>query len=180
MRRCRTCGAALEAGANFCGHCGSAITITAPMIPVLSPARAPSSRNTSVVAVPSASPPARRIRPPAPASVSVRYGPTRAQPRRVRPKSRFLAAALEWAFPGLGVMYVGRFWTGALVLLGTFIATGVAVSRAMASSPNAQFEDVLTFLAWLLLAHLVWLLLRMIWAWRLASRATRLYRLYAG
>jgi hypothetical protein len=107
----------------------------------------------------------------------------RAQPRQAKParpiyaKSRLLAAALEWLFPGFGVMYADRFWKGALVLLGTFIATGAAVVIAMEGAPNPQFEDVLGFLSWLILAHFVWLLVRMIWAWRLAARATRLSRM---
>jgi hypothetical protein len=101
-------------------------------------------------------------------------------PRRpIYPKSRLLAAALEWLFPGFGVMYVDGFWKGALVLLGTFIATGVAVSVAMNNANGAQVEDIVDFFIWLFLAHLVWLLIRMIWAWRLASRATRLSRLTA-
>jgi hypothetical protein len=100
--------------------------------------------------------------------------------RPVYPKSRLLAAALEWLFPGFGVMYSGGFWKGALVLLGTFIATGVAVSVAMSNATGAQVEDIVDFFLWLFLAHLVWLLFRMIWAWRLASRATRLSRMYGG
>jgi zinc-ribbon domain len=181
MRRCRTCGAELEAGANFCGHCGSAITITTPVVPANAQTRISSSRSTSVVAVP----PARRIAPPPRASASVRYGPipTRAtqrlvaQSRRYYPKSRLLAAALEWLFPGFGVMYAESFWKGALVLLSTFLATGVAVSVAMSNANGAQLEDAVNFIVWLFVAHLVWLFVRMIWAWRLASRATRLARL---
>ncbi len=181
MRHCRTCGADLEAGANFCGHCGSAITITTPA--VSSDMR---TRVTSAVAVP----PGRPIAPPPKASVSVRYGPEplRAPSRQIiqrpptprhatYPKSRFLAATLEWIFPGFGVMYAGRFWTGALVLLSTFLATGVAFSVALSNSSNAQLEDVVNFVVWLFVAHLIWLVFRMIWAWRLASRATRLARL---
>jgi hypothetical protein len=98
----------------------------------------------------------------------------------VYPKSRLLAAALEWLFPGFGLMYASGFWKGALVLLGTFIATGVAVSVAMNNANGAQVEDVVDFFLWLFLAHLVWLLIRMIWAWSLASRATRLARMYGG
>jgi len=117
----------------------------------------------------------------------VRYGPRPvgaqprlATPRRpIYPKSRLLAAALEWLFPGFGVMYVDGFWKGALVLLGTFIATGVAVSVAMSNANGAQVEDVVDFFLWLFLAHVAWLLIRMVWAWRLASRATRLSRLIA-
>ena len=116
----------------------------------------------------------------------MRYGPipVRAQPRPIArkrpiyPKSRLLAAVLEWLFPGFGVMYADGFWKGALVLLGTFIATGVAVSVAMNNANGAQVEDIVDFFIWLFLAHLVWLLIRMIWAWRLASRATRLSRMY--
>jgi hypothetical protein len=51
----------------------------------------------------------------------------------------------------------------------------------IAAPPNAngaQVEDIVDFFIWLFLAHLVWLLIRMIWAWRLASRATRLARMY--
>jgi hypothetical protein len=142
-------------------------------------------RVTSAVAAP----PGRPIAPPPRASVSVRYGPepVRSPPRQiiqrpstprrpVYPKSRFLALTLEWIFPGFGVMYAGRFWTGALVLLSTFLATGVAFSVALSNSSNAQFDDVVDFVVWLFVAHLIWLVFRMIWAWRLASRATRLAR----
>ena len=100
--------------------------------------------------------------------------------RPVYPKSRLLAAALEWLFPGFGVMYASGFWKGAFVLLSTFIATGVAVGVAMNNANGAQVEDVVDFFLWLFLAHLVWLLIRMIYAWRLASRATRLARVYGG
>jgi uncharacterized membrane protein len=89
-----------------------------------------------------------------------------------------MAAALEWLFPGFGVMYASGFWKGAFVLLGTFVVTGVTVSVAMNNAHGAQVEDVVDFFIWLFLAHLVWLLIRMIWAWRLASRATRLARIY--
>jgi hypothetical protein len=179
--RCRTCGATLEAGANFCGECGSAVTITSPAIPANAQSRASSSRITSVVEVPSLRP----IRPPPRAGVSVRYRPPpmRAQPRPAArrrptyPKSRLLAAILEWLFPGIGLMYADGFWKGALVLLGTFIATGAALNAALSNAGGAQPEDVLNFIVWLFLAHLVWLLVRVIWAWRLAGRATRLSRL---
>jgi zinc ribbon protein len=181
MQRCQTCGAELEAGANFCGHCGSAIIITTPAIPQNAQTRVSSPSATTVVAVP----PARRIAPPPRASATIRYGPipTRATQRpvapsrRYYPKSRLLAAALEWLFPGVGVMYADAFWKGALILLSTFIATGVAVSVAMSNANGAQLEDVVDFVVWLFVAHLIWLFLRMIWAWRLAGRATRLARL---
>jgi hypothetical protein len=74
-------------------------------------------------------------------------------------------------------MYADRFWKGALVLLGTFIATGAVLNVALSNAGGAQPEDVLDFIVWLFLAHLVWLLVRVIWAWRLAGRATRLSRL---
>jgi hypothetical protein len=91
-----------------------------------------------------------------------------------------LAASLEWIVPGFGVMYAGGFWKGALVFISTFIATGVAVSVAMNNANSAQLEDVVDFFVWLFLAHLVWLFIRVIWAWRLAGRATRLSLRYSA
>jgi hypothetical protein len=133
------------------------------------PARLAPARKTRVVAAVS---PARRVQ----QAQRVQPPSTVSRPR-VRAKSRFLAALLEWIFPGFGLMYAGSPWKGALVLFGTFIATGAALLYAIGSAPTMHFEDAVNFFVWLFLAHLVWLCMRVIWAWRIAGRNTRLARL---
>jgi hypothetical protein len=80
-----------------------------------------------------------------------------------------VAAALEWVTPGLGMMYIGRFWLGALVLVGTLFATILIIGVAIANATEVRLADALNFLSWILIAHILWLLTRTMWTWQLAE-----------
>jgi len=87
----------------------------------------------------------------------------------VRARSRLVAAALEWITPGLGMMYIGNFWLGALVLVGTLFTTVMLIGVALANATQVSLADAVNFLGWLLLLHSFWLLTRTLWAWKLAA-----------
>jgi hypothetical protein len=84
-------------------------------------------------------------------------------------RSRFLAAILELVTPGLGMMYVGNFWLGALVLVATLFATFLLIGVAMANAQVVHLADAVNFLGWLLLAHILWLVTRMFWVWNMVE-----------
>jgi hypothetical protein len=74
---------------------------------------------------------------------------------------------LELVTPGLGMMYIGDFWLGALVLVATLFATFLLIGVAISTAQVVHLADVLNFLGWLLLAHLLWLITRMFWVWNM-------------
>jgi hypothetical protein len=77
---------------------------------------------------------------------------------------------LELITPGLGMMYLGSFWLGALVLVSTLFVTLLLCGVAVANAEVARLADVLNFLGWLLLAHILWLVTRVLWVWKRAER----------
>jgi hypothetical protein len=85
----------------------------------------------------------------------------------VRARTRFLAATLELVTPGLGMMYAGNFWLGALVLVSTLFTTILIIGVAITNAGVVRVADVINFLGWLLLAHVLWLITRMFWVWNM-------------
>jgi hypothetical protein len=65
------------------------------------------------------------------------------------------------------MMYIGDFWLGALVLVATLFATFLLIGVAISTAQVVHLADVLNFLGWLLLAHLLWLITRMFWVWNM-------------
>jgi hypothetical protein len=74
---------------------------------------------------------------------------------------------LELVTPGLGMMYIDNFWLGALVLVATLFATFLLIGVAISTAQVVHLADALNFLGWLLLAHLLWLVTRMLWVWNM-------------
>jgi Na+/melibiose symporter-like transporter len=88
----------------------------------------------------------------------------------MRTRGRFLAALLELVAPGLGMMFLCSFWLGALVLVSTLFITILLCGVAVANAVVVRLADVLNFLGSLLLAHMLWLVTRVLWVWKMTER----------
>lgn len=94
-------------------------------------------------------------------------------------KSAFLAGFLEWVFPGVGLLYCEEIGKGIGVLVGTIVAqigvfvlffvSLVALTQTVSPQSNDDFFTYFLLLRLgLILPFLIWLIVRIVWAARVA------------
>jgi hypothetical protein len=154
--------AAPELPPEFAAQVAAQIASTTQVMPAQ--AAAPPVASPPVTSPPVASPPVVTSHPPAASSPLVMTEPS------MRARGRLLAALLELVTPGLGMMFLGSFWLSALVLVSTLFITILLCGVAMVNAVVVRLDDVLNFLGWLLLAHMLWLVTRVLWVWKMTER----------
>jgi len=143
---CGTCGAALVAGARFCGQCGSPLPATPPT---------PGAAGRSPV-------PSRL-----PARPYVLAQPALAPAQRISP---FLAGLLECFVPGVGLLYADSILAGSLVLVFTLLVGGLLFLYGLGIAPNVRPIALLGYFTCVGFVLLAWLVARIVWAVRAAHR----------
>ncbi len=143
---CGTCGAALIAGARFCGQCGTPLPATPPT---------PGAAGRSLV--PSGLP----VGPYVPAQ------PVLAPAQRISP---FVAGLLECFVPGVGLLYAGSILAGSLILVFTLIVGGLLFLYGLGIAPHVRLSALLGYFTCVGFVLLVWLVARSVWAVRAARR----------